>query len=84
LHFFRSVLALRSTLLNDDEWAVEWEPSPTGVLILRRGPDIRCVVNFSGEPFLIGDDEDLLVSSSPLTDERTIGVNDGAWLRARR
>ena len=84
LHFFRSVLALRSTIFNDDEWAITWEPSPTGVLVLRRGPDFRCVVNFSGEPFRIGDDEEALASSSPLTDERVIGVNNGAWLCAQR
>jgi alpha-glucosidase len=84
LHFFRSVLALRSTSFNDDEWTITWEPSPTGVLILRRGPDFRCVVNFSGEPFRIGDDEEALASSSPLTDERVIGVNNGAWLRTRQ
>jgi alpha-glucosidase len=84
LHFFRSVLALRSTIFNDDEWAITWEPSPMGVLALRRGPDFRCVVNFSGEPFCIGDDEEALASSSPLTDERVVDVNHGAWLRARR
>jgi hypothetical protein len=41
-------------------------------------------VNFSGEPFRIGDDEEALASSSPLTDERVIGVNNGAWLCAQR
>ena len=84
LRFFRSVLALRSTIFNDDEWAFTWDPSPTGVLVLRRGPDFRCVVNFSGEPFQIGPDEEALVSSSPLTHERVINVNNAAWLRARR
>jgi alpha-glucosidase len=84
LHFFRSVLALRSTISNDDEWTITWEPSPTGVLVLRRGPDFRCVVNFSGEPFRIGDDEEVLVSSSPLADDHIIEVNNGAWLRTRR
>jgi len=53
LHFFRSVLALRSTIFDDNEWAITWEPSPTGVLVLRRGPDFRCVVNFSGESWPI-------------------------------
>jgi hypothetical protein len=38
-------------------------------------------VNFSGEAFCIDDDEEALVSSSPLTDDRIIGVNNGAWLR---
>lgn len=84
LHFFRSVLALRSTVFNDDEWTIHWEPSPSGVLVLRRGLDFRCVVNFSGEAFCIDDDEEALVSSSPLTDDRIIGVNNGAWLRTRR
>jgi alpha-glucosidase len=84
LHFFRSVLALRSNIFNDDEWTITWEPSPTGVLVLRRGPDFRCVVNFSGEPFRIGDDEEALTSSSPLTDEHVICANNGAWLRTRR
>jgi hypothetical protein len=41
-------------------------------------------VNFSGEPFRISDDEEALVSSRPLTDGREIGINNGAWLRARR
>jgi alpha-glucosidase len=84
LHFFRSVLALRSILFKEDEWTFTWEPSPTGVLVLRRGSDFRCVVNFSGEPFRIGDDEEVLTSSLPFEEERVIGVNNGAWLRARR
>jgi alpha-glucosidase len=84
LQFFKSVLALRSSIFSADEWAVAWDPSPTGVLILRRGPDFRCVVNFSGEPFRIGPDEDALASSSPLTGERVIDVNNAAWLCARR
>jgi len=41
-------------------------------------------VNFSGEPFRIGDDEEALASSSPLADDRVIDVNNGAWLRARK
>ena len=68
----------------DDEWTITWEPSPTGVLVLRRGPDFRCVVDFSGEPFRIGVDEEALTSSSPLTDEHVICANNGAWLRTRR
>jgi len=83
LHFFRSVLALRSSIFNGDEWAITWEPSPDGVLVLRRGADFRCVVNFSGEGFRIGDDEEALASSSLLKDGRVIGVNNGAWLRTR-
>jgi alpha-glucosidase len=84
LHFFRSVLTLRSTIFDDDEWTITWEPSPPGVLILRRGHDFRCVVNFSGGTYRIGDDEKVLASSSPLTDERAIGINNGAWMRLRR
>jgi alpha-glucosidase len=83
LNFFKSVLALRSTVFDDDEWAIAWDPSPAGVLVLRRGADIRCVVNFSGEPFRISDDDEPLVSSSPLTDGCVIDVNSGAWLRTR-
>ncbi len=82
LHFFRKVLRLRSTIfVDDDDRTITWEPSPEGVLILRRDPDVRCVVNFSGSPFRIDDDAEVLVSSSPLTDERILEVNQGAWLR---
>ena len=84
LHFFRLALTLRSTLFNTDEWTITWEPSPEGVLVLRRGPDFRCVVNFSGEAFHIGDDEEVLVSSSLLSNGRVIGINNGAWLRTRQ
>jgi len=80
LNFFRSLLALRSTIFDDDEWAITWESSPAGVLVLRRGSDIRCVVNFSGESWPISDDE-VLVSTSPIGDQRVIRVNQGAWLR---
>jgi alpha-glucosidase len=83
LNFFRSLLAFRSTIFDNDEWAITWEPSPTGVLVLRRGSDFVCVVNFSGEPFRIGEHEEVLVSSSPLTDGRVVVVNNGAWLRSR-
>ncbi len=84
LQFFKAALALRSTLFNDDEWSIAWEPSPTGVLILRRGPKFRCVVNFAGEPFRVGDNEEVLTSSSPLANEGVIDVNNGAWLRTPR
>lgn len=83
LHFFRKILRLRSTIFIDDVWAITWDPSPSGVLVLRRGPDFRCVVNFSGEPFRIGDDEETMASSCPLEDKGLIGLNNGAWLRTR-
>jgi alpha-glucosidase len=79
LRFFRSVLHLRSTLF-DDEWDMTWEPAPKGVLVLRRGVQYRCVVNFSGQPWPVAKDEVVLVSSSPLDESRTIGQNTGAWL----
>ena len=84
LHFFRSVLALRPTIFSDDDWAIDWEPSPKGILILRRGHDLRCVVNFSGEPYRIDEDDETLVSSFPMTHERIIDINNGAWLRRRK
>jgi len=71
-------------MFKDDEWIVTWEPSPSGVLVLRRGPDFRCVVNFSGEPFCIDDDDAVLASSSPLADKRVIGAINGAWFRPRQ
>jgi alpha-glucosidase len=83
LLFFRSLLALRSNIFDDDEWAIAWEPSPAGVLVLRRGLDFRCVVNFSGEAWSISDDDDVLASTSPLGGQRLISVNNGAWLRRR-
>jgi alpha-glucosidase len=84
LCFFWSVLALRSSIFNDDEWGITWDRCPTGVLVLRRGPDFRCVVNFSGEPFRIGDGEVALAASSPLTHERVINANNAAWLHTRQ
>ena len=84
LHFFTSVLALRSTVFDDDEWDVTWDSSPTGVLVLRRGTDFRCVVNFSGESWPIADGDEVLVSTSPIGDPRVIGVNEGAWFRTRQ
>jgi alpha-glucosidase len=83
LHFFQSLLALRSTIFEDDDWSITWETSSTGVLVLRRGADFRCVVNFSGESWPISEDDEVLVSTSPLGDRRVIGVNQGAWLRRR-
>ncbi len=83
LQLFRSILALRSRIFSDDNWEFSWEPSATGVLALRRGPNFRCVINFTGEPVRIGDDDEVLVASSPLSSDREIGVNCGAWLRTR-
>jgi alpha-glucosidase len=84
LHFFTSVLALRAAIFKDDEWEITWDPSPTGILVLRRGPDFRCVVNFSGESWPITENDEVLASTSPIGDARVIGVNNGAWLRTRR
>ncbi|HEY5302930.1 MAG TPA: alpha-amylase family glycosyl hydrolase [Acidimicrobiales bacterium] len=83
LRFFQSVLKLRSTAFDTNEWDITWELAPEGVLILRRGPHFRCVVNFSGAPWLLGDDDSVLVSSSPLGGRREIGRNNGAWLRSK-
>lgn len=82
LRFFQDVLRLRKSIFNDVS-SVTWEPSAEGVLILRRGPDFRCVVNLSGEPWKIGDDDEVLVTSAPLSDRREINVNSGAWLRSK-
>jgi hypothetical protein len=41
-------------------------------------------VNFSGEPYRISPGEDVLESSSPLTPDRIIDVNNAAWLCAQR
>jgi len=41
-------------------------------------------VNFSGEPYRIDDDDETLVSSFPMTHERIIDINNGAWLRRRK
>jgi alpha-glucosidase len=82
LHFFQSILALRSTIFDGGEWGFTWEPSPTGVLVLRRGTSFRCVVNFSGEPWPLADGDEILASTSPIGDPRVIVVNEGAWLRS--
>ncbi|MHB2028278.1 MAG: alpha-amylase family glycosyl hydrolase [Acidimicrobiales bacterium] len=81
LRFFRTVLQLRSTIFSDDERDVTWEDAPRGVLIFRRGPNFRCVVNFSGQPWRVGDNDVMLVTSAPLRQPGVIDENVGAWLR---
>jgi alpha-glucosidase len=78
--FMAALLGVRSQLGPTLSVDVQWESAPPGVVILRRGPSFRCVVNFSGEPWRLEARDRVLVATSPLDAHRVIAANNAAWL----
>lgn len=84
VHFVATLVRERSRVVGSLGVDVEWEPAPDGVIILRRGESFRCVVNFTGEPWVLDDRDRTLVASAPLGAGRVIRANRAAWLMRDR
>ena len=78
--FISSVLRLRPLVTSRTSPEVSWDMSTPGVVILERGESFRCVVNFSGDPWLIGDNDQVIISSEPLGSNRMVASNSAVWL----
>jgi alpha-glucosidase len=56
-----------------------WRASPGGVVDFDRSPDFRCVANISAEPFALGTEARVLLSSAPMVGGM-LPVDAVAWL----
>jgi alpha-glucosidase len=56
-----------------------WSDAPDGVLRFRRGGDVDCVTNLSGQPHHVGN-ATVLLASAPVTDQ-VLPHDATAWLR---
>jgi alpha-glucosidase len=77
LELYRSALRIRREHPQLATAALVWEPAPDGVLLLGRGPHLRCTVNMSGAP--VRCEGKVLLSSHPLVDG-ALPVDAAAWL----
>jgi alpha-glucosidase len=79
LNLYRRALRIRHevTGLRLDDFA--WHPSPEDVLDFSRGPDLRCVVNLSGEPYDLEPSAIVLVASGPVENGK-LPHDTTAWL----
>ncbi len=82
LNVHRRALRLRHEIraFRTDDFA--WRESPEGVLDFGRGPEVRCVVNLSGEPITLDPDWEVLVSSISL-DGDVLPHDAAVWLAPR-
>jgi alpha-glucosidase len=81
LSLYRSALRLRREIPGlTTSTELIWRPSPAGVLDFDRGPALRCVANISFEPYPLGPEAKVLLSSVPVTDGN-LPVDAVAWLR---
>jgi alpha-glucosidase len=80
LSLYRNALRLRREVAGfvGDDFA--WRSAPEGVVDFQRGAGVRCVVNLASEPYDLGPDADVLLSSIPLTDGR-LPTDAAVWLR---
>ncbi|GAA4931267.1 glycoside hydrolase family 13 protein [Streptomyces coeruleoprunus] len=78
LTLYREALRLRRA--TRPEPALEWLPSPDGILSFRRGPALRCLVNLTPDPIPLPPSHTLLLTSGP-TPEDHLPPDTAAWLR---
>jgi alpha-glucosidase len=78
LSLYRDALDLRRTLPELSDAPLSWCDAGDGVLAFDRGPAFRCVVNFSGEPVVLGPHGRVLTASGPCADG--LPPDTAAWL----
>ena len=78
LELYRAALSARNENFSADA-DVEWLDAPTGVIGLRRGSGAECWLNLEGEPMMLPEGRDILLTSGPL-DGRALPVNTAVWL----
>ncbi|MGP4114605.1 glycoside hydrolase family 13 protein [Streptomyces sp. 4N509B] len=66
LELYRAALRLRREQPGFEGMTLRWLPTPEGVLAFERGPELRCAVNLSDEPFPLPRNWGVLLSSDRL------------------
>ena len=83
LSVYRDALAIRRVEPGFGGLDLRWCDAPPGVLDLRRGADIRCIVNLSPRPVALPPGAEVLVSSAPLVGP-DVPTDTALWIRDRR
>ncbi|ONK15381.1 glycoside hydrolase family 13 protein [Streptomyces sp. MP131-18] len=79
LELYRSALRLRQDQPGFRGESLRWLDAPKGVLAFERSPVLRCVVNFSGEPFPLPKNWGVLLTSDRITNG-TLPSDTTVWL----
>jgi alpha-glucosidase len=80
LSLYRAALRVRRSHAALGDGTLTWAPSPDDVLILRREPDLLCVVNLSAAPFPLPQYHEILLASEPFQDGK-LPTDTAVWLR---
>jgi alpha-glucosidase len=80
LELYHAALRLRRHQPGLGDGPLEWLDAPDGVLSFARGPGFICVVNVDARPQPPPEGAALLITSGPLTPDRSIPADTAAWL----
>ena len=76
---YRNALRLRREVPGFVGTDFGWRSAPAGVVDFDRGAGVRCVVNLAAEPYDLGPEVNVLMSSIPLTDGK-LPTDAAVWL----
>ena len=80
LSMYRAALRLRREVAGFVGEDFSWRAAPEGVVDFERGDGVRCVVNLAAEPFDLGEDAHVLLSSTALTPDGKLPTDVAVWL----
>jgi alpha-glucosidase len=80
LSMYRDALRLRREVAGFVGEDFSWRSAPEGVVDFERGDGVRCVINLAAEPFDLGEDAHVLLSSSALTPDGKLPTDVAVWL----
>jgi len=83
LRLIQDALRIRRAEPAMGDGTLRWLPSPAGMLLFARDPDLVCAVNLGATAFSVPETHELLLASEPLADPRTLPSDTAAWYRAR-
>jgi alpha-glucosidase len=83
LWLYRNALRIRAALPDLADSELAWLDGPAGVLVFSRGNEFVNVTNMSGEHIALPPHAAILLSSSPLEDDR-LPPDSTAWLRTQQ
>ncbi|WP_461164448.1 glycoside hydrolase family 13 protein [Arthrobacter sp. R4-81] len=79
LEMYRRALRLRRQHAGLSGTKMNWADVPDGILAFDRGAGLRCVVNFSHEPYPLPEQAKILIASGSIND-RKLAPNQAVWI----
>jgi alpha-glucosidase len=80
LNLYRQALRLRRDLPALGAGTMLWHDAPDGTLLFERTPGLLCATNLSPRPVALPDHTAVLLTSTPLTEDRQLPPDTTAWL----